>query len=705
MSLKRKLLLSTLAVSPVIATTALVISCSQIPYADTSLSEQNNMLKSEGAKKYYKKIWVEQTFANFYIKEVLNTSVTSNKINAIMKFLGDLTTKDTNIDFEAKQDDNTPISNSQVYDNLYQSLFGAYQVFSGFESNKNPDFFVQKFNTDSSASENPGWSDYYMYKYDEQEQNLILSTETIGEYFQLGQNSRGYSYLVNADTPEKQAWNKKFEEDFKKLYWVDKTEIKTKILEMSLTYLYFTQASEAFVKGGTNYNELKNATNLNPTTIQAWELSNFKLDNNYFFVKYLVEKTPVIKWSLTTQDQDGIENITSKLSNGLYTKEDFDFFVQNLRTSVGAPMNQNLKIMTNDTIFNSLIDTAKGFVTSDFNSSFEVSSGDLLFKREQLIYNNKEKSGFVNQFNTGHVENTNNLYSFDQLQAMYEIKNNFPQFTLPKITLKNTATGKVSTKITQEDLLIESSINSTGKLNIEKVYPILNNDEREKITVIANIKFQDKTGKEHTYNFDANITWIISEDPNKADVIADLAKIININNELPSSKYFISGLKVFPDKTKVGLDYYIRLVPNFEWNIDPISNLAPIISIENKKYILGEFNLKGISWATEEGIKKLSYLFYLQDSSLFEIVREAFVWNDYAFSALDETLVSVLNELKISKLSTSERNNKKLSTAFISIDNINGGNLNISVEDVLNHLNKNETILNYNYFYEDKKRQ
>ena len=664
---KNKFLLSSLSIVPILTTTSLIVSCSTIPFDDPSLTDQNNELSSLAAKNFYINTWAEQTYASYFIKTVLQTTITQEKFDAILTFINDLNTR-TVVDFQST----VMITSDAVYDKIYNSFFETYKNYTGYETGKDSSFFSNLFLGTGSMPEGEeanSWANLNLFAYNPTTKQLVETDTTVAAHFGIVPWLENYQYIVvpsgSSPSIDITTHNTKFETDFKNLYWIPKTEIQTKMIEMNLTNLYFTTATEEFIKGGTKFNQTTDG--LITSSIEAWQATNFNVsDPNYFFLKYLVDKTPVLKWNISTENTDEIQEISSVLPNGVFNTKNYQDIIQKLtNSSVLKELNDNLIFATNDSIFNAIISQMKGFISDNFTSTIETKSGDLNFDRNQLINIQQEKSGFVNQFNTGNVNNTNNLLSFDQLAATNQIKTSLETIGLPSITIKGVSTSKNSFQITPEDLIINSNNDNDIVVKIVPDFSLTGTEQA--INVLMTKKLQMVEGITRTYNYDVRITWSLAASAADANIISDLAVAKpNMKDLRPSDKYSLSGINpISSDSTKFDLNYYVRLIPNFKFErVGAPDSAIAVVRPGTQLLPKGKFSLEGITWGTTKEIEKLANLFYLQDTKLFSEVKQAFVWNDYAFSATDDFLIPIFDELGISKLNSSKREEFKLGTPF-----------------------------------------
>lgn len=700
---KLKIISYLLAPITVATPLASIVSCSNITFTDTTYTEQNALISSQGSKNLLSATWAKRTFANFYIQQVLNQSVTKAKSDAIVDFLSHLNISAANQEVLTKAD----------YEAIYQLAYDAFKSYSAFNYEKDNNFFVNKFSTLSSDTELNGWSDIAVWKWDEKTSKLVLSTETIGEYFfKNGIDGTSYYYDTRVSNGVSNTWNNKFEKSFKTLYWSQKTGIQKTILEMMLTYLYFSKSNENFVKGGSEYLKKYNGDSGSISSLEAWEMSNFDVNSKtYFFENYLVTNSPVLKWSFKSTDSERLKIIPQDLrTNGVYNKKDLNNLVNSIGQMEWKTLNANLVIDTSDKILNQIIkeenNSLEGFDYTSMSSGIDSPIGDLDFNRLNLVNFVGEKSGFLDSFSSNEYRKSN-LISFDQLDAMKALR--IGNYSLPSISIESPkyaaqeikADNIKITKFNKDPkkpiwkLDPSQQTNANGLPNtieLKNIIPDLNissdasQKNKVKLLFVATFSPTTPTTKSIKYEFDVEIKWNLNDQPN--DIESDLKNEIKFNNLTKSEKYSLNGITVdnaatFIDSpTEAGLTYFTRLLPIFKWNSENAT-----ITIDKKLYPKGIFTLEGTTLANPETIKKLSYYFYLQDSNLFNnSVKRAFVWNGYNLSSADSTVSSVLEELKLKPLTSSERQDKKLANPFFDSSAFNSDAI-ISREEQLVSLN------------------
>ncbi|MGL4183803.1 MAG: hypothetical protein ACRCRP_01575 [Metamycoplasmataceae bacterium] len=647
----------------ILATVAVTTSCSQIPFTDNTFSEQIAELTSESAKKIYKNNWIKSTISAFFLKSILKTEVTSAKITAISDFLTNLTKKDLNINFDSK---NTTLNtNALIYGWFETNIFNNYKDWVGFEKTRDNNWFNNQVNGAEVEGEfKENWSNIQIYDFNATTQKWEKSDILVPQYFLNTYTDYDFFPGAAPDSAEGK-FNVFFEQSFKKLYNTPETDVQNKLLEMLLTSFYFNQSSSEFVLGGTTFNKDK-PQGSSISTFEGWQATNFdENDPNYFLIKYLVDNTPFITWNIKTEDAKTIEKFQGPTGiKEVLTFDSYKEVLNKLQPSIEIDkrLNKNIKITSSDSIFNNNFSQMKGFNSGTLKLDTTGLVNDLNVDRNNLIYSQSFLSGFINKFGT--IEQTKDtIISFDQLNAINTIQNSSTNNgILHKVTLKpnSSSTLKAAYQITQNDLILPDP---AQKQTVLQIVPNFSNSSADLQEIIVYMNWDLGNGINYKYN--VKITWNINAIPDSANIYSDLANETNIKNVDISNKYFLKGINTLNNEKKaLDLSYVIKLVPKFKFNTN-VDGSINFTQINNRILPFGKFSIENFKWS-EEDKYSVSNLLYLFDSTLFDKVKQAFVWNDYSLDYKISQLSRVFAELGLGTLTASQRLENKLSTPYFT---------------------------------------
>lgn len=636
MSIFKKMLLIPAVIAVPLVTTTLT-SCATINDLDTNLANQLELLTSDAAKEVYKNTWSRDAFAELYLrKNSKDGLVNANEKTAIKQFLEkfDKTSISTSITTIAGK----PIAT--VFEEIQKSLFSAFEFYTSWKSSTDPVYFINQKST--WVEKNLGLMD---------STDKWISINTFDAKFL-------YSSFIVDDI-------EKFKNDFNFLYKIIQTGIQTELLNMMISEFYFTSSTSNIVEIGTNYNEIING---NINGLSYWDATSFNINSpTYFLEKYLITKSPKIKWNYASDNKDQIDEWTNRPIKSIADYSDLWFgYEEGSSASFDPIFSPDLIVRSNDNTFNEKIQNIYGY-----NSAIELSGtsigGDLSTNGDDIRRYTYTKSGLLNS-----NSNINQLVSFDNLknmEAIEKIKTSVadPSPFLIPISIKNTSitTRKKSHQITLEDLVISngnggelttdgSYTEGSNTWKVNEILPILGSSNSQQ-SITLNMSYDhassspEKTVKNYTY--DVIITWSQNPSPALAEIVSELNKPFYFNqNELntPFGKRNSYGVNAIVEG-KVSVSYYMRILPNFIWEKET-SGAKRIKIIDGKEKALGKFSMDGTPWTKEnpENLRKLIFTLYMNDAELLKDIQKVFVLNDIALLPGGVKEVNdILNELGI----------------------------------------------------------
>ena len=566
LNLKKWLLIPSVVALPLVATT--VTSCSIIQ-PDLDLADQLESLTSPEAKEVYSNTWSRKAFAHLYLlslspNENTETLLFQKQANKIFNYL-------TSLDPSFLADFGSLISGKMPTDDLIRGeLFGAYNFYISWKSSTDLEYFIN--------------------------QSIIWNQK-----FDLNFKPQ-YGYSSNT------AELTSLKVDFDNLYDEIQTGIQTELLNMMIAQFYFTSTTSNIIKRGTNYNEVVNG---DINSIQYWHEDSFNVTSpSYFLEKYLVEKSPRIKWNYTSENPDKILDNTNK---DITTTQEYNNLWSGEQggttTSPKTIFSKDLIIKTNDALFAS--DPLQFY---GYNSAIELSpasgEGDLSTNIDMMMRFGRTYSGLFDA-------ETNKLFSYDMLKDRELISSsNQPLLSVNLLPDTNT-TRKNSTQITQDDLLIGGiSLAPESKFKVLAIIPILGTSSRQTINVQMNYDGQ--------YPYDVTISWDQTSNPADANIESEL-KDNYTWQEWDSSFGKRQKLGINPIiEGKVNVTYYIRLLPHFTWN----DTGEKVTEINGEQKAKGKFSMSGTPWPDAESQETLAFSLYMNDVELLNTIKSVLVLND-----------------------------------------------------------------------------
>ncbi|MGL4252122.1 MAG: hypothetical protein ACRCW3_03090 [Metamycoplasmataceae bacterium] len=601
MLFKKMFLMSSSIVALPVAATAL-ISCSTVNSLDEDLAQQLDSLTSDAAKEVYINFWARDAYAELYLKSQVPTadvnSASFKRDKEIIKdYLLDLKPIPSSVIINGKTGD-------EISTEISDHLFDAYTFYTAWKTSNDINYFREQKQI---------WV----------EKDLSLGDETIYLDFQP---KFAYSSLTTTET--------QFKKDFNLLYKIVQTGIQTQLLNMTIAEFYFTASTTDMIQRGTDYNKIIDG---NINTLEYWNTTSFNINSpTYFLEKYLVEKTPRIRWNFSSEEISKIENWTNRKITS--PRDYMELWAGEQVGTTSSPkriFSPDLLVKSEDILLN---ENAINFY--GYNSSIELSStsgnGALSTNEDVIRRFGKETSGLFNS-------ETNQFVSYDTLVKREKIEKLGAEAYLPKISIRNntSVTRKESEQILITDLIIgeeNKSFNDDNTyvegLNVWKlldIIPILSSSQQS-IELKMTYSYMDVDGFVD-YPYNVIVTWNQTTNPAEANIVSELSSTLhfsNIDTNTPFGKQQIYGIDPIVD-SKVNVSYYIRLLPNFNWEVDG-NGVKQVKTINGEKKAIGEFTMEGTPWNktnSSDNLRKLAFSLYLNDDEeLLKEIKSYLVLND-----------------------------------------------------------------------------
>ncbi len=629
---KKFLLIPTVSILPLAAT---MTSCSTIGNLDKTLAAQLEVLTSPEAKQIYENEWSREAFASLYLRTSKGDVSTLKKEKQIVKeYL-----KNLKVPQGILPPTINGLPNAAFFAGIEKKMYDSFAFYTSWKSSNDPNYFRDKRND---------WVEKQLGYYDG-----TLWKDVLNNF----NPDFGYHVPVLTDP--------KYKKEFLFLYNTLQTGIQNELLNMMISKMYFSNSDSNLVTKGTDYNEIIAG---HSDSLKYWDANSFDITSpTYFLEKYLVEKTPRIKWNYASDNKNQVIDWTNKLVKSVKNYNSLWYAPQGEAKNLGPIFSETLAIKGNDENFNKNIPEFWGY-----NSSIELSEtpieGDLSTNPDVLREFNSTKSGLIAN---NSITNKSELFSFDQLQKAQDFikinnnpntPNNLKAF-LPPITIKNlsTTTRKKAKQITIDDLewgAVTTQNNTyddgTSKWKVENITPLLNTSDSHQSIKLDMSYFYNYQNPSPAYKYQVIISWIQDQAPEIAEISTELENKYVFSNDISTSfgQKNREGINAIIDG-KVSISYYMRLLPIFKW--DTILGIKQTTEINGKEKALGKFSLDGTPWAPKLpngdenlNLQTLIFSLYMQDADILKNMKKTLVLNDIALIPGDVKEVNaILKELGI----------------------------------------------------------
>ncbi|MGL5205593.1 MAG: hypothetical protein ACRC7B_01615 [Metamycoplasmataceae bacterium] len=584
-----------------LAATAL-ISCSTVNSLDDNLAQQLESLTSKSAKEVYINFWARDAYAELYLKSQVPTADVNSETfkrdkEIIKEYLLDLKPIPSSVIINGKTGD-------EISTEIFNHLFYAYTFYTAWKTSSDVNYFREQKQI---------WV----------EDNLSLGNETIFADFQPK-----FAYSKQTTTPEQ------FNKDFNLLYKIVQTGIQTQLLNMTIAEFYFTASTNDMIQRGTDYNKIIDG---NINTLEYWNTTSFDINSpTYFLEKYLVEKTPRIRWNFSSEERSKIENWSNRKITS--PKDYMELWKGEQVGTTSSPkriFSPDLLVTSEDTLLNN---NALNFY--GYNSSIEISStsgsGALSTNEDAIRRFGKETSGLYNY-------ETNQFVSYDTLVKRKKIEDLGPNAYLPRMSIRNNTdvTRKKSEQILISDLIIGENDNSFDNNNIYEeglnvwkildITPILSSTQQS-IELKMTYSYMQVDGFVD-YPYNVIVTWNQTSNPTQANIVSELSETLyfnNIDTKTPFGKQQVYGIDPIVE-SKLNVSYYIRLLPEFNWEVDG-NGVKEVKEISGESKAIGKFTMEGTPWdktTSPNNLRQLAFSLYLNDDEeLLKEIKSYLVLND-----------------------------------------------------------------------------
>lgn len=640
--MKLKKLMSLSLITPIALITPFVVSsCSEaLPEGDTTKGEQTDLLESDESKILVLDNWLTSTYTAVYastIKKEETTEVQTKIKNSLEYYL-------TNFTWPTGDE----YSTETEFTNVERQTFAS----SLKETYK---FYISYMSTIKTSSNTSPSTYFKIKKFDwikNQYTTIIPITNQAGKLISISDINFGIGY-TGCD-----ASGIVIEDDFKVLMATRGTLVYQNVLKMLLSEMYFLHATENFVKNGTNFNSLTNKIN----TVNYINTMAYVGENNdfstYLLKKYLVESSPVFKWSYSSSDYSVLLSDSSIVS----TIDQFN----NIKTTKESTIVESLVINSNESqsnniskiqAFDSLLflgtqeQNDDGSGDSDSTSS-ETKEGDLSINIEEIKSFGNSKLGLWDS-------DSKKTFSFTEIEAIkkaFQLNKEGQSLSIPSINIKEQSGWKTSHSIEFDDLNVswsggESSGEVAGadqtfkngnqelKINSISYLPSSSNDK----SIIIDFTYSF-TSSNQKYSFD--YSFVCSNWWDDESEETNQFKNPYIFSGDPDS----IGIKLFNDSSEpLGISYYMRILPLFK------KESAIPIGQNAEWYMRGKFTFEGTQWNSIEQQKRLAYWFVLSDSTLYSKIQNFYLFNNFNIEGNISEIESVINELGLTKKTDVDR--------------------------------------------------
>ena len=639
-----------------------VTSCSDLPKGDISKQEQTTALESEAAKITILDSWLTTTYTALYTTNIkpnssdLDKEKITNSFRYYLDYLkwpesetGKLVGSETTVSFAI---DENLLSNEEK-NKFVKNIEEAYKFYVSFMS------IVQSSSnegSDSNSSIQP--KVYFQIKATEWKKNKYnvwapIESDT-GKSLTITDFNPSLSYTGCSED------GNLIKDDFKILMSTRGTLVYQNVMKLLLSEMYFLHATEDQIKNGTNFNKMtKNPSSVNYINTMSFvdhstsEISKF---NTFLLKKYMVEKSPTFKWSYSSDDYT-----TSVSTSGLIsTINQFN----NLSTTLDTKLSNTIVPNSNEIgAINNLsnLEAYNKFEINSESSSETELTEDLANDIDSIKLFGSSKIGLLDT-------KTNKLFTFSEFEAIkgaidHNSKNS-NKLSLPSINVKEESKNKNSyslligdLKVAWNDVTVEPTNNNEFKNESNGIIQTLiinsigykpSETNTQKVTISFTYKYKINAEAEKSFDY--------------SFVLENWSQKEQDQNNILSKGYLFSG-----DPNKVGIEifdtsdgsikpkgvtYYLRALPIFEKFADNGQ-----IYIGKNWYMRGQFTFKNTPWNTEEEQRKLIYFFLLSDSSLFNSIKDFYLFNNFNVEGDVSELTSQISSLGLSKKTNDDRKN------------------------------------------------
>ncbi|MGL5204995.1 MAG: hypothetical protein ACRC63_01970 [Metamycoplasmataceae bacterium] len=627
MFFKKMFLMSSSIVALPVAATAL-ISCSTVNSLDDNLAQQLESLTSKAAKEIYINFWAREAYAELFLKSInpssdVNSEEFKKNKEIIKEHLLDLKPIPSSVIIDG-------IPGDEITTEIFDHLFDAYTFYTAWKTSNDVNYFREQKQI---------WV----------EEDLSLDDKTIYLDFQPK-----FAYSSSTTTPTQ------FKEDFNLLYKIVQTGIQTQLLNMIIAEFYFTASTSDMIQRGTDYNKIIDG---NINTLEYWNATSFDINSpTYFLEKYLVTKTPRIRWNFSSEENNKIENWSNRKITS--PKDYMELWAGEQVGTTSSPkriFSKDLLVESEDALLNN---NALDFY--GYNSSIEISStsgnGALSTNEDVIRRFGKETSGLFNY-------QTNQFVSYDTLVKREKIEKLGAAAYLPKISIRSNTevTRKTSSQILISDLIIgdeDRSFDTDNKYNeglntwkLLDITPILSSTQQSiELKMTYSYNYSDPEGF-IDYPYNVIITWNQTSSPAGANIVSELPRTLyfnNIDTNTPFGKQQVYGIDPIVD-SKVNVSYYIRLLPEFNWSVDS-NGVKEDQTINGTKKAIGKFTMKGTPWYKDDNdakstlnLRRLAFSLYMNDDEeLLKEIKSYLVLNDISIRpGKIKEVNDILNDLGI----------------------------------------------------------
>lgn len=644
MKLKKLISLSLIAPTALVSP-FIVSSCSEaLPEGDTTKGEQTDLLESNESKILVLDSWLTSTYTAIYastIKKDATLEIQAKIKNSLEYYL-------TNFAWPSSGDkyaSETELTSGER-ETFINSLKEAYKFYISYMST---------IQTSSNASPSTYFKIQKFEWIKNQYTTIVPVTNREGKILSISDINFGIGYTGCG--PDGSI----IEDDFKVLMATRGSLVYQNVLKMLLSEMYFLHSTENFVKNGTNFNSLTskiNTVNYINTMAYVGENNDF---STYLLKKYLVEFSPVFKWSYSSSDYSALLSDSSIVS----TISQFN----NIKTTKESTIADTLVINSNESqknniskiqAFDSLLflgakqDNNDGEGNEESTNSNEPKEGDLSINTEEIKTFGESKLGLWDP-------ESKKTFSFTEIEAIkkaFETNKTGQSLSIPSIVIKEQSGWKTSHSIEFDDLAVSwtgdnSSTTVDGEtqtfkygnqeLKINSISYLPDKSNEKSITIDFTYSFTATSKYSFNYSFNYSNWWNNeSEEVNKF-------KNPYIFSGDPNS----IGIKLFNDLSEpLGISYYMRILPLFK------KESAIPIGSNAEWYMRGKFTFEGTKWNSIEQQKRLAYWFVLSDSSLYNKIQDFYLFNNFNIEGNISEMETIINDLGLTKKTDLDRENE-----------------------------------------------
>lgn len=662
----KKIWITSCISSMAFVTPFVVTSCSGLPKGDISKHEQTTVLESEAAKITILDSWLTTTYTALYTTNIKPnfSNVDKEKITNSLRYyldylkwpeseMGKLVGSDMTVSFAIDEgllsiEEKTKFEkNIEEAYKFYVSFMSTIQTSSGESNNSNssiqPKVYFQIKATEWKKNKYNVWAP--------------IQSDTTGKSLTITDFNPSLSYTGCIEKD-----GSLIKDDFKILMSTRGTLVYQNVMKLLLSEMYFLHATENQIKNGTNFNKMtKNPSSVNYINTMSFvdhsalETNKF---NTFLLKKYMVEKSPTFKWSYSSDNYT-----TSVSSSGLVsTINQFN----NLSTTLDTKLSKTIVPNSNE------IGTTNNLSNLEAYNKFEINSeSNSENKLTEDLANDIDSIKLFGSPKIGLLDTkTNKLFTFSEFEAIKgAIDNNNNnqnqiKLSLPSINVKEKSKNTNSHSLSIGDLevawngVVVEPINNEFKNENGSVIQTLvinsigykpSETNTQKVTISFTYKYKINTNVEKSFDY--------------SFVLENWSQKEQDQNNILSKGYIFSG-----DSNKVGIEifdttdgsvkpkgvtYYLRALPIFE----KFANNGQINIGGKNWYMKGQFTFKNTPWNTEVEQRKLIYFFLLSDSSLFNSIKDFYLFNNFNVEGDVSELKSQISSLGLSKKTNDDRKN------------------------------------------------